>query len=80
MTLQETCLGGCIDNVYCSASCAEADWASCHSLMCSGPPKQSSKWSGDLDESASSSGGERASTSRSDSCAPGAADAMLVTY
>lgn len=79
MTLQETCLGGCTDNVYCSSSCAEADWASCHSLMCSGPPPQSSEWSRDPDNGASSSGGECASVSRSASCAPAAEDAMLVT-
>ena len=27
-------------HIYCSSACAKADWASCHSLLCSGPPPQ----------------------------------------
>lgn len=57
--MQATCLGGCTDNVYCSSSCAEADWASCHSLLCSGPPPVNREWARVKD--AGSSGG-RSST------------------
>ncbi|KAL8474381.1 hypothetical protein ACS0TY_031011 [Phlomoides rotata] len=30
------CLGGCKEAYYCSKSCAEADWGSSHSLLCTG--------------------------------------------
>ncbi|KAE9585605.1 hypothetical protein Lal_00009897 [Lupinus albus] len=30
------CHGGCGEAYYCSASCAEADWESSHSLLCTG--------------------------------------------
>ncbi|KAI9075313.1 hypothetical protein K1719_042718 [Acacia pycnantha] len=30
------CPGGCGESFYCSTSCAEADWESCHSLICTG--------------------------------------------
>ncbi|XP_054815392.1 histone-lysine N-methyltransferase ATXR2-like isoform X2 [Prosopis cineraria] len=30
------CPGGCGESFYCSTSCAEADWKSCHSLICTG--------------------------------------------
>ncbi|MED6207010.1 Histone-lysine N-methyltransferase atxr2 [Stylosanthes scabra] len=30
------CLGGCGEAYYCSTSCAEADWESSHSLLCTG--------------------------------------------
>ncbi|CAN6457989.1 unnamed protein product [Victoria cruziana] len=30
------CIGGCREEYYCSKSCAEADWESCHSLLCLG--------------------------------------------
>ncbi|XP_020527184.1 histone-lysine N-methyltransferase ATXR2 isoform X7 [Amborella trichopoda] len=31
-----SCVGGCAEEHYCSKSCAEADWESCHSLLCMG--------------------------------------------
>ncbi|KAL4197943.1 hypothetical protein AMTRI_Chr03g137830 [Amborella trichopoda] len=31
-----SCVGGCAEEPYCSKSCAEADWESCHSLLCMG--------------------------------------------
>ncbi|KAF3779948.1 Histone-lysine N-methyltransferase [Nymphaea thermarum] len=31
-----SCIGGCREEYYCSKSCAEADWESCHSLLCLG--------------------------------------------
>ncbi|PNX77638.1 histone-lysine N-methyltransferase ATXR2-like protein, partial [Trifolium pratense] len=30
------CHGGCGEAYYCSMSCAEADWESSHSLLCTG--------------------------------------------
>ncbi|KAL6554066.1 hypothetical protein OROMI_019739 [Orobanche minor] len=30
------CIGGCNEAYYCSQSCAEADWGSFHSLLCTG--------------------------------------------
>ena len=69
---QVTCLGGCTYNVYCSSACAKADWASCHFLLCSGPPpqpddpskEQSSSSDGPVkDQNCSSDGADHASTS-----------------
>jgi len=69
VAMQEMCLGGCTDNVYCSSSCAEADWASCHSLLCSGPPAKDTEWSrNQTDYSRSSSTPEQASMSRYIAC------------
>ncbi|KAL4195689.1 hypothetical protein AMTRI_Chr04g242400 [Amborella trichopoda] len=31
-----SCVGGCAEEHYCSKSSAEADWESCHSLLCMG--------------------------------------------
>ncbi|GFP79526.1 histone-lysine n-methyltransferase atxr2 [Phtheirospermum japonicum] len=36
-----SCLGGCEEAFYCSQSCAEADWNSFHSLLCTGPGSSS---------------------------------------
>ncbi|XP_060189067.1 histone-lysine N-methyltransferase ATXR2 isoform X1 [Lycium barbarum] len=35
------CPGGCKENYYCSNSCAEADWESFHSLLCTGEGSKS---------------------------------------
>ncbi|XP_071691357.1 histone-lysine N-methyltransferase ATXR2-like [Rutidosis leptorrhynchoides] len=38
------CPGGCNEVYYCSESCAQTDWAKCHSLLCTGEqPNSSSK-------------------------------------
>ena len=34
---QVPCPGGCSGEVYCSDTCAEADWAAHHCLLCTGP-------------------------------------------
>ncbi|CAN6999790.1 unnamed protein product [Brassica rapa subsp. trilocularis] len=36
-----SCPGGCQEAFYCSGSCAEADWASSHSLLCTGERSES---------------------------------------
>ncbi|CAN0896976.1 Histone-lysine N-methyltransferase ATXR2 [Linum grandiflorum] len=36
-----SCAGGCGEAYYCSTSCAEADWASSHSLLCTGKRSES---------------------------------------
>ncbi|KAF3656548.1 Histone-lysine N-methyltransferase ATXR2 [Capsicum annuum] len=36
-----SCPGGCKENYYCSKSCAEADWESFHSLLCTGEGSKS---------------------------------------
>uniref|UniRef100_A0A2P2M6V9 Histone-lysine N-methyltransferase ATXR2 isoform X2 n=1 Tax=Rhizophora mucronata TaxID=61149 RepID=A0A2P2M6V9_RHIMU len=35
------CPGGCAEAYYCSKSCAEADWESSHSLLCTGQRSES---------------------------------------
>ncbi|KAJ4831688.1 Histone-lysine N-methyltransferase atxr2 [Turnera subulata] len=35
------CPGGCAEAFYCSEQCAEADWESSHSLLCTGESSQS---------------------------------------
>uniref|UniRef100_A0A1J3G1H6 Histone-lysine N-methyltransferase ATXR2 n=1 Tax=Noccaea caerulescens TaxID=107243 RepID=A0A1J3G1H6_NOCCA len=36
-----SCPGGCQEALYCSESCAEADWESSHSLLCTGEKSES---------------------------------------
>ncbi|KAF3611298.1 hypothetical protein DY000_02049370 [Brassica cretica] len=36
-----SCPGGCQEAFYCSGSCAEADWESSHSLLCTGERSES---------------------------------------
>ncbi|CAN1220320.1 Histone-lysine N-methyltransferase ATXR2, partial [Linum perenne] len=36
-----SCSGGCGEAYYCSMSCAEADWTSSHSLLCTGKRSES---------------------------------------
>ncbi|KAG2306538.1 hypothetical protein Bca52824_026286 [Brassica carinata] len=36
-----SCPGGCQEAFYCSGSCAEADWESSHSLLCTGEKSES---------------------------------------
>ncbi|XP_030482479.2 histone-lysine N-methyltransferase ATXR2 [Cannabis sativa] len=35
------CIGSCGEAYYCSKSCAQADWESCHSLLCTGEKSES---------------------------------------
>ncbi|PON93274.1 SET domain containing protein [Trema orientale] len=35
------CIGGCGEAHYCSELCAQADWESCHSLLCTGEKSES---------------------------------------
>lgn len=35
--VQVPCLGGCSEEKYCSAACAEAAWQQYHQLLCAGP-------------------------------------------
>lgn len=36
------CAGGCEESFYCSKSCAETDWETCHSLLCLGEKSKAS--------------------------------------
>ncbi|KAJ8444544.1 hypothetical protein Cgig2_000823 [Carnegiea gigantea] len=36
------CAGGCEEAFYCSKSCAETDWGTCHSLLCLGEKSKAS--------------------------------------
>ncbi|KAM7270747.1 hypothetical protein ACFE04_029961 [Oxalis oulophora] len=36
-----SCPGGCEGALYCSESCADADWELCHSLLCTGKKSES---------------------------------------
>ena len=41
--MQVPCPGGCSDEVYCGAECAQRDWHQSHSALCTGPTASASR-------------------------------------